>query len=126
MRAPHVISGTGKGHLVGVLLHVLSNSVYLVECFLHCRRTSDASVNPNREKDGVHPAFFHTRNVDVTVRVALPEIELLCEEALSRVIVGVEDDRRELQFRSAIGDVVSVQMWLESCRRDQSYGSRKG
>lgn len=79
----------------------------LIQRLLDSGWTHDAPIDPDREKDCVHATFPHPRDVDVTFGVAPPEVEVLDEEALGRIVVRVENDRRKVQLASVVGDLVN-------------------
>ncbi len=43
----------------------------------------------------------------MAVGIALAEVEVLGEEALRRVVVRIENDRREMQLLGALGDFIA-------------------
>ena len=49
-------------------------------------------VAPNGKENRVQAAFPHARNIDVAFGVAMPEIEMLEEETLRRVVMRIQHD----------------------------------
>src|SRR5438045_4296963 len=87
--------------------------------FQHGGRAHDATINPDGKEDLVHTAFAHARNVHVAVGIALAEVEVFGEKALRGVVVGIEHNRREMQFSSALRDVVGPRRRAKLQAREQ-------
>ena len=69
---------------------------------------SDFAGDPDGEEEGGEAAIAHARHVNVAVGMASADIEFGIEEALRGVVVGVDDDRGEVEFFGFIGDGVAA------------------
>ena len=108
MRASNVIGSAGEGEIFRVFPHVLLDGIDLVESFLNRERAHGAAVNPDGKENGVHAAFAHAGDVDVARGIALAEVEIAGEEALSGVVVSVNDDGGEVESAGLIRETESA------------------
>src|SRR5579859_275735 len=100
--------------------------VDLIERLLHRRRPYDSPVDPDGKENGVHAAFAHTRNIDVPVRIALAKIEILGEETLRGIVVGIQHNRGKVQFVGPLGDFIRRRTAHFPRRERASYYANQG
>src|SRR5438094_1049779 len=120
VRTADFLSGAAEGHVSRILDGVFVNRVNLIKRFLHGGRAHDAAINPYGKEDRVHAAFAHARNVHMAVGIAFAEVEVLGEKALRGVVVRIEHNRREMQFSSALRDVVGPRRRAKLRTREQN------
>ena len=93
VRTANVFRSSRQGHVFRILPDVLAHCVDLVQRFLHRLGPHDASVDPDREENRVHPTFAHARDIDVPVGIAFGDVVGIGEKTLRGVVVGIQDDR---------------------------------
>ncbi len=84
--------GGGQHDVMRMLANLFAHGINLLQRLMHRFRSGNLAGNPDGEKNGAEPAFFHARNIYAAVGGALAEIEFAVEKALRGVIVRVYYD----------------------------------
>jgi hypothetical protein len=106
--AANFIGSGAENQILGILADHFVDGVNLIERFLDGRRAHGAAIDPNRKEDGVHAALAHARDIYAAIGIAFRDIEGLGEESLCGIVVSVQNDRREMQFSGAFGEVIAA------------------
>src|SRR5580700_9539200 len=81
-----------------MLAHRFANRINLIESLLYTRRTNGLAGSPNRKENRVQAPFAHPRNINIPVRMPHTNVEFAVEEALSRIVVCINDNRGEMKL----------------------------
>src|SRR5205823_9109650 len=97
--------GGGQGEFFRVSAHLLANCLNLRDCAVHGFGSRDFAGNPDRKENRVQAAFAHAWKINAAVVVSFSNVKLSIEEALGCVVVGIHNDRGEMQFLRARGNI---------------------
>jgi hypothetical protein len=106
--APDVASRESYAHPVTVLLRLFPDSIDHLQRHLHDILVRLIGTRPAGEYLRIEPALGYAREIDVTVLVAVPEIErLIPNESHRGIAMRVEDNRRPVKLAKLTRELVA-------------------